>query len=76
MLREGLAIVTLGVVSGLACAALAGRGIRALLFEVARGDPRTFLCVSALIVLAALTACRRPARRAISLAPIAALRVE
>jgi putative ABC transport system permease protein len=50
--------------------------IRALLFRVEPTDPATFVSVSALLVLTALVASYVPARRALRVDPMIALRYE
>jgi putative ABC transport system permease protein len=47
-----------------------------LLFEVNATDPATFLSISLLLVSIALIACLLPARRALSVDPVIALRAE
>jgi len=74
VLRESLAFVFMGAVVGLTTALAATRGLRAFLYEVSATDPATLAAVTALVIAVALIACLVPARRAMRLDPIAALR--
>ena len=65
-----------GLIVGTALAFLATRGMTSLLFEVRPGDPLTYLGIAALLVVVALAACYLPARRAIAVSPVVALRYE
>jgi putative ABC transport system permease protein len=76
ILRQGLAIVGEGVVAGLLAAAAMGRLVGKLLFGVGAGDPLTFAAATALLALVALLACYIPARRALRVDPMVALRYE
>jgi putative ABC transport system permease protein len=69
-------LVTAGVVAGLAAALWLTRLIRGLLFGVAPNDLPTFAAVALLLVLVALAACAIPARRAMRVDPLVALRYE
>ena len=71
---EGLALTGAGVALGLLGGAWVGRAARNLLFEVGPLDPVTFIGGSALLLSVALAACCVPARRAMKVAPIVALR--
>ena len=71
---EGLALSGAGVALGLLGGAWVGRAARNLLFEVGPLDPVTFIGGSALLLSVALAACGIPARRAMKVAPIVALR--
>jgi putative ABC transport system permease protein len=54
----------------------ATRLLVSLLFEVNATDPATFVLISLLLVSTALLACFFPARRALSVDPMIALRAE
>jgi putative ABC transport system permease protein len=76
VVAQGLKItgvaLTLGVVGGLAAAGV----MRSFLYEVAPGDPGTFALVALTLVSAALLATWLPARRAVGVNPMGALRDE
>ena len=74
LLGQGVRLTAAGVVTGLVAAALATRGMRALLFEVSARDPVVFLSIALLLSLVALAACALPAWRASRLDPIVVLR--
>jgi putative ABC transport system permease protein len=76
ILREGSAIVALGLLIGLAGALGLTRLLASLLFGVGTGDPLTFAGVSILLAIVALLACYLPARRAMKVDPMVALRCE
>jgi putative ABC transport system permease protein len=65
-----------GLVLGLAGAAIMTRFIQSMLFGVAATDPATFVSVSALLAAVALFACYIPAKRATRVEPLVALREE
>ena len=71
---EGLALSGAGVALGLLGGAWAGWAARSLLFEVGPLDPSTFVGGSALLLSVALAASWLPARRAMRVDPIVALR--
>jgi putative ABC transport system permease protein len=50
--------------------------MRALLFEVSPADPRTYVIVTAVLLVVALVAAYVPARRAAGVDPMLALRSE
>jgi putative ABC transport system permease protein len=65
-----------GLVIGGAGAAAVGRVLPALVFGTSAGDALTLILVAALMVAVASVACFVPARRAMRLDPLAALRAE
>jgi putative ABC transport system permease protein len=80
VLSQGMFLVGLGVVMGLAGAvglnAALSRVFSQVLFETRALDPVTFILVGALIIAAAALACWIPARRATRVDPMVALRSE
>jgi predicted permease len=74
--REGLLLTAIGVACGLAAAAGLTHLMKALLFEVSPLDPVTYCAVSLVLAAAALLASYIPARRATTIEPVEALRVE
>ena len=73
--REGLLIVGIGLVVGIAGALAAGKVVGSFLTVSAR-DPVTYLSVTAILMFVALSACFIPARRAMRVDPMVALRYE
>jgi putative ABC transport system permease protein len=76
VLREGLRTILIGVAIGIAGALALTRTVQSLLFGVTSTDPLTFGGVTLLLVGAALVACLVPARRAMKVDPMVALRYE
>jgi putative ABC transport system permease protein len=76
VLGQGARIAFFGLAIGLATAAALARLLSTLLFSVSASDPFTFATVAALLVAVALLACYIPARRALRVDPIIALRYE
>jgi putative ABC transport system permease protein len=76
IVREGLGVVLLGLVVGLAGAAALSRLMQGLLFGVASLDLWVYLAAPAILVFVAILACLIPARRAAAVDPVEALRCE
>ncbi|HLK50186.1 MAG TPA: ABC transporter permease [Bryobacteraceae bacterium] len=76
ILRQGLAVVTVGVVAGLLMALGASRAVQSLLFVTSPRDALTFVLVPSILILAAILACWLPAYRATRIDPAIALRDE
>ena len=74
--RQGLLLAGVGVGVGLAAAAGLTRLMSSLLFGVTAVDPLTYAAVSALLMAAAVLASYLPARRAMAIDPVQALRAE
>jgi ABC-type antimicrobial peptide transport system permease subunit len=74
MIREGLALTLTGLALGLVAAWWLWGAASSLLFGVTGSDPLTFATVSLLLTAIAVAACYFPARRAMTVDPIVALR--
>ncbi len=75
IIGEGLTLSLTGVALGLVGAWWLGRAGSSLLSGVTASDPLTFMTVSLLLTAVAIAACYFPARRAMKVDPIVALRV-
>jgi ABC-type antimicrobial peptide transport system permease subunit len=76
ILGEGMKMAGLGLAVGLLAALGLTRLMAGLLFGVSATDPLTFVSLAALLAIVALAACYIPARRAMRVDPIVALRYE
>ncbi|HEY2467103.1 MAG TPA: ABC transporter permease [Terracidiphilus sp.] len=76
VLREGTLMALLGVLVGAAVALALTRLLSSQLFGVSAHDPLTFASVALLLLVVAVFACYIPARRAMQIDPIIALRYE
>ena len=76
VLRQGIMLTILGAIVGVGVSLEVMRYMKAMLYNVDARDPVTILVVAVLLVLAALAACYLPARRAMRVDPMIALRYE
>jgi len=76
VLGDGAKMVLIGVAVGIAASLALTRLMARLLFGVSAYDPLTFFAVACLLILVALTASYIPARRAMRVDPVIALRYE
>ena len=76
ILTEGLKLVAVGVVIGIAAALMLTRLLEGMVYGVSMRDPLIFLLVNLLLVTVSLAACYVPARRAMRVDPLVALRYE
>ncbi|HEY6308646.1 MAG TPA: ABC transporter permease [Candidatus Angelobacter sp.] len=76
ILRDGARMTLAGVAIGVVAALVLTRLMASMLFGVSPTDPLTFAAVTALLCLIALLACYVPARRAMKVDPLVALRHE
>ena len=71
---HGLRLVLIGTGLGLALASALTRLMRSLLFDVSAADPLTYFLISLTLIIVAMSACYIPARRAMRVDPMTALR--
>jgi putative ABC transport system permease protein len=76
MIREGMVLAGAGIAFGIGAALTLTRFLRSMLFEIKPTDPVTCVGVAVLLAIVALAACYIPARRAMRIDPMVALRYE
>jgi len=76
VIGEGLRVVLVGVIAGIALALAAGKLIAALLYGVKASDPTVMLAVSGVLLIVAALAALVPAWRAARVDPVTALRAD
>ena len=76
VIGQGMQLAGIGLVIGVLLSLAAGRLVSSLLFGIHATDPRAFGTAAAVLMLTSLCACYAPARRAIRVNPIVALREE
>jgi putative ABC transport system permease protein len=76
VIGQGARLAIIGVAVGLAAAAAATRLVRGLLFNTSATDPVVYVSLALLLLAIAIVACYVPARRAMRVDPMTALRSE
>jgi putative ABC transport system permease protein len=76
VVRQALVLTFVGIVIGVGAAFAVTRSLASQLYRVKASDPATFIGVVFVFTLVALAACYIPARRALRVDPMAALRHE
>jgi putative ABC transport system permease protein len=76
VIGQGLRLAFVGVTAGAICALALTRLIRGLLFGINSFDPATFVAMALLLIGVTVLACVVPARRALKVDPLVALRYE
>ena len=76
VVARGMTLAAIGLVVGVAAAFAAARLLSKMLFGVKATDPATYVAVALSLGFVALIACYVPARRALRVDPLSALRSE
>jgi putative ABC transport system permease protein len=76
VMGQGFYLASAGIAIGFFFALLAGRALESMLYQVSPSDPATFATVPVLFAAVAMAACWKPARRAMEVNPVIALRYE
>ena len=76
ILGNGMAMVLAGIIVGLGATMILTRSISTLLYGIGNFDAISFIGAAMILILVALVACWLPARHAMRVDPIIALRYE
>jgi predicted permease len=76
VIGQGITLAVVGTVVGMGIALGVTRYLVSMLYQVHAGDPLTLVAVAALLILVAFIACYIPARHALRVDPMVALRCE
>ncbi|MDQ3697651.1 MAG: ABC transporter permease [Gemmatimonadota bacterium] len=76
VVRQGMLLAATGVATGVAAALLLTRWMQGVLFDIRPSDPMTFIQMTVVLMAAALLASWLPARLALAIDPVSALRYD
>lgn len=76
VIRDGMRLVIGGLILGVVTAIVASRGLASLLYGIGASDPATFVAITLAVATIALAASYAPARRAVRIDPVDALRAD
>jgi ABC-type antimicrobial peptide transport system permease subunit len=76
VLLQGIRLTAMGLVLGLVLAFVLTRFMRGLLYGVSATDPLTAVCVTVVLAAISLLACCLPARKALGVDPVSAIRAQ
>jgi putative ABC transport system permease protein len=76
VIRQGITLTLIGLAIGVVATPGITRLVSSMIFGVTPYDPATFIAVAAILILVAAAACYVPARRAMRVDPMVALRHE
>jgi predicted permease len=76
VLKQGILVAATGAAAGLFAAWVFRKAVAQLVFGISPADPATFFSAAGLLIVFAVVACLLPARRAMKVDPMVALRYE